>query len=404
MDASPASVTDPTAPLPGPPDPWTSTDIPSRRAGPPYHMTDMIAAEPGLAVRLLGRLAAPDGAAARLAAAVREAASAGRAVVTTGCGTSEHGALAAADILRDALTRAGLPTGPTSPAAIQAFELALAPPSSGLVIGISHEGGTAATLRALAASAAAGARVGLVTVSGRSPAAALAEPGLVLETDELDQSWCHTVGYVSPILAATAIAGHLTGTAADPEVAAATLAGGAAEVAAIEAVAGSLAGCARIVVVASGADRTAGRELVLKLEEGTWIPSAYRDLETVLHGHWPGTDRSAGLVLMLADRERRDDRLDRARQALAAARAIGLASGAIVARGAASALPDGSTPAGRIVVPEAPDLTAPTAALLATATALQLLTERLARALGRDPDPIRRDDPAYAAAGVAAEG
>jgi hypothetical protein len=37
---------DPNAPLPGPPDPWASTDTPVRRSGPPYHMTDMIAAEP----------------------------------------------------------------------------------------------------------------------------------------------------------------------------------------------------------------------------------------------------------------------------------------------------------------------------------------------------------------------
>ena len=51
---------------------------------------------------------------------------------------------------------------------------------------------------------------------------------------------------------------------------------------------------------------------------------------------------------------------------------------------------------------EAPDLPAPVAALLGTATPLQLLTERLARARGTDPDPIRRDDPRYRAAPDAA--
>jgi hypothetical protein len=35
------------------------------------------------------------------------------------------------------------------------------------------------------------------------------------------------------------------------------------------------------------------------------------------------------------------------------------------------------------------------AALLATAVPLQLLTERIARVRGVNPDPIRRDDPAY---------
>ena len=41
---------------------------------------------------------------------------------------------------------------------------------------------------------------------------------------------------------------------------------------------------------------------------------------------------------------------------------------------------------------------------LGSATPLQLLTERLARARGTNPDPIRRDDPVYVAASEAAEG
>jgi fructoselysine-6-P-deglycase FrlB-like protein len=367
-------------------------------------MTDMIAAEPWLARRLLTRLADPDGPAARLAAAVRDAAGVGSPVIATGCGTSEHGALGTADILRDALRRAELPASPALPSAVQAFELALDPPGSGLVIGISHEGATGATLRALTTSRAAGARVGLVTVTGRSPGAVLADPGLVVETLELDQSWCHTVGYVSPLLAAMAVGDHLAGpTPGIGDSAAELLTAGMADVAAIEGLAARLATCDRILVIASGTDRTAGRELVLKLEEGTWIPAAYRDLETILHGHWPGTDATTGLVLVMADREARDERLARAAQALTAAGAIGLRTGAILAAGAARGIPESLTPAGRVVVPDAPALPAPAAALLGTATALQLLTERLARAVGRDPDPIRRDDPAYAAAGAAAD-
>ena len=62
------------------------------------------------------------------------------------------------------------------------------------------------------------------------------------------------------------------------------------------------------------------------------------------------------------------------------------------------------TPAGRLLVPEAPTLPAPVAALFGTATPLQLLTERLARARGTNPDPIRRDDPRYQAAADAADG
>ena len=57
----------------------------------------------------------------------------------------------------------------------------------------------------------------------------------------------------------------------------------------------------------------------------------------------------------------------------------------------------------RLVVAEAPGLPSALAALTGTATPLQLLTERLARARGTNPDPIRRDDPVYRAASDAAE-
>jgi fructoselysine-6-P-deglycase FrlB-like protein len=395
---------DPNAPLPGAPDPWAATDQPARRAGPPYHLTEMIMAEPALAERVLARLADPAGTAARLAAEVAATATAGGPIVVTGCGTSEHGALGAADILRDGLRRAGLPWSPALPIAAQAFELSLEPGAGGLVIGVSHEGGTPATIAAMAAARAVGATVALVTASDRSPAAAIADQGLVVETGELDRSWCHTVGYLSPLLAAAAVAGHLTGEPVDGAAARALLAAGVAATAEAESIAAALVDRSRILVMASGTDRTAGRELVLKLEEGTWIPSAYRDLETILHGHWPGTDASSGLVLVLADRAGRERRTERAHQALEAARVIGIRSAAIVAAGVDAAIPADLTPAGRIVVPEEGGLSTPVAALLGTATPLQLVTERLARARGTDPDPIRRDDPVYRGAAEAAEG
>ena len=159
---------DPLAPLPGPPDPWASTDMPSLRSGPPYHMTEMIEAEPELARRILARHVATGGPAAALAAAVRAAAEAGTPIIVTGCGTSEHAALGAAEILRETGRVAGLP-GP-GPVAAQAFELSLDPPTTGLVIGVSHEGGTGATNAAMAAARAAGAQTAFLTVSSRSPA------------------------------------------------------------------------------------------------------------------------------------------------------------------------------------------------------------------------------------------
>ncbi|TAJ99436.1 MAG: SIS domain-containing protein [Chloroflexota bacterium] len=403
--------TNPEAPLPGPPSPWASTEMPSRRGGPPYHMTDMIRAEPGLARRLLATLARPGSPADLLAGAIGAAATAGRPVLVVGCGTSEHGALAFAEILRDAARAAGLPwtLGAGGAAtAVQAFEASLEaaqPGPGGLVIAISHEGATWATNRALEAARAAGSTTAVVTVSGASPAAALAD--IVVATDELDQSWCHTVGYLSPILVAAAVGAHLSDAELDRDAAATLLAAGLATeaVAATDRLAAALAddGVRRLIVVASGADRTAARELTLKVEEGVHLAAAMRDLETLLHGHLAGIDAQTGLVLVLTDRAGRGPRIARALGVLRAARELGLPTGAILADVAGEAVDPALTPAGRVSVPDAPTLPAPVASLLASAVPLQLLTERLAIARGVDPDPIRRDEPRYLAAAETAE-
>ncbi|MBA3235528.1 MAG: hypothetical protein H0T59_05995, partial [Chloroflexi bacterium] len=82
---------------------------------------------------------------------------------------------------------------------------------------------------------------------------------------------------------------------------------------------------------------------------------------------------------------------------------VGLRAATIVTEAVAADLDPGLTPAGRLVVPETPRLPAPVAALLGSATPLQLLTERLARARGTNPDLIRRDDPTYLEASEAAD-
>jgi glucosamine--fructose-6-phosphate aminotransferase (isomerizing) len=394
---------DPQAPLAAAGSPWQSLPPPSVRDGPPYHMTDMIAAEPFVAGRILDRLADPQGPAGRLGGAIGQAASSGASIVVTGCGTSEHAAQGIALIIRDALRAGGLPHGPTAVISAQAFELSLEPPTGGLVIGVSHEGGTEATIRALEASLAAGARTALITASAGAPASAPASPELILETFELDHSWCHTIGYLSPLLAGAATGAHLSGLALDAALAADLLAAGASDAIGAETIAAAIGDARTLLVVGSGADRPAARELALKVEEASWLPSAMRDLETFLHGHLPATDGSTALILILTDRSGRVERVARARQVLAAAGVVGPRAAAIIARGLDDELAPELTPAGRLLVDEAPDLPAPVAALLGSATPLQLLTERIARARGTNPDLIRRDDPIYRAAADAAD-
>ena len=389
---------DPTQPLPGPPEPWAETDMASLRDAPPWHMTEMIEAEPALAERLLTRLADPSSAAGALAEQIRATAFRRASIVVTGCGTSEHGAQASTEILRDAMRTARLPWRlgeGGAPVAAQAFEASLDDElgAGGLVIGISHEGATWATNLALERARSSGAAVGLVTVSERSPAAQRAD--VIVATGELDQSWCHTIGYLAPILAATAVGAHLSGRPIDPAAIRDVLAAGlrADAIAAVERLAAALAPLERIIVIGSGVDRIAARELALKLEEGTHIPAAARDLETLLHGHLAGMDGRTGLVLIAADAANAESRRSRAAGALRAAAAIGCPTGVIAGPAYRDAFEDTQLIGAPNV--ETAGLPRAVAALVSTAVPVQLLAERIARIRGVNPDPIRRDDPAY---------
>jgi len=353
-------------------------------------MEEMILAEPALA----GSLVAADGLDAA-AALLRES---GGPLLLVGCGTSEHAALAGAALL-----------GGTGR---DAFEAALEPPRAGALIAISHEAGTAATLAALAA-----APVPSLLITARPDRVVAGAATRVLATPLVDRSWCHTVGYLSPLVTLAALAGERDGAAI-----AALLAAVLAERARFAAAAAALAGCERLLVVGSGVDAISARELALKIEEGVHVPCRPLALETLLHGHLPAADARTGLVLLRLDAragERRDARAD---DALAACAALSMptvviggdatATGdAAVAGGAAAAAPGEAAArvdaAGApLRVPLAPLLRASSlapvpAALLAGALALQLLTLELVHAAGTNPDLIRREQPAYAAAAAA---
>jgi glutamine---fructose-6-phosphate transaminase (isomerizing) len=378
---------DPEAPLPGAPDPWAGSEMPERRDGPPYAMTEMIAAEPALAERLVRRLGL-DPVLGQLAVVLSGAAAQGRPVVTTGCGTSEHAAMVAAGLLTDALD------SPVWP--MQALEAARRPPRNGVLVAVSHEGGTWATNEAITAAHAAGSITALITVSNRSPGAALADH--VLATEEQDQSWCHTVGYLSPVVVAAALAGELRGEPLDPVVARAVLEAAGHEPTA-ESAAASLAGCERLLIAGSGIDYPAARELALKVEEGARLVATALQLETIRHGHLAAADERTGLVLFLTDGEGWGETvIERSRAVLRSAAELGMPAAALLAADLGDDVPLALTPAGRLSVPLAGDLRRIVGAALATTIPLQLLAERLARARGMNPDAIGRDDPRQAAA------
>ena len=137
---------------------WHTEDYPEFRSAPPWVMEEMIAAGPGLAAPILG-----DPAAARIAELVTNATGRGAPVAVVGCGTSEHGAMAVAEQLTPALA------GRAVVHARQAFE-AMLEPWPGVCIGISHDGGTAATVGSPRSSApTTPATAGPGTTAGRTP-------------------------------------------------------------------------------------------------------------------------------------------------------------------------------------------------------------------------------------------
>jgi glucosamine--fructose-6-phosphate aminotransferase (isomerizing) len=377
--------------LPGAPDPWAPSRMPAVRAGPPYLMTEMIEAEPGLAERLVRRLADAD-AAGSVARWLTDAARAGDPIETFGCGTSDHAAEATAAILSDALE---LPAG-REVGHRQALDVAGRPLWRGVAIAISHEGGTAVTRRALDATRRAGARTVLVTVSARSPGAALADA--VIATDEQDQSWCHTVGYLSPLLAATTLAALIHGRVPAPHAIADLLVPGQ-HIDGAEAVGRALAASRSVIVAGNGVDYPTARELALKIAEGARIPALALDVETVLHGHLAAASEATALVAILTDPTAGAPLLlERTKRLLRAAAALGIPAGAILASELDWDVDDDLTPAGRLLVRPAAHVTPVVRSALGAAVPLQLIAERTARARGVNPDTLGRDDPRQAAA------
>ena len=345
---------------------WHTDGYPELRPAPPWVMQEMIEAQPDLLERI-----ATESDTAPLALMQRI----DGPLTTVGCGTSEHAALAAAEIL----TEAGTPASSR-----QAFEAALEPQQGGAVLGISHEGGTWATIEALEAARAAGSATGLITAAAASRATGPADA--VLVTPTIDRSWCHTVGYTSPIAATLALAARPASGIVRGLVAA-----GVAARAPATAAAGALTRCRHLIVVGSGADRIAARELTLKIEEASHIPTAMRDLETFLHGHLPACDETTGLILIEHDRRRFGPRRERGEVLLRAAARVGVRC-AVIGREPPS---EQLAPAGVIATPVADDLPAAAEALLATAPAVQWLAHELAVARGVNPDLIRREQEPY---------
>ena len=82
--------------------PWLTDEYPEFRASPPWVMEEMVASQPGRIAPILTNTQVT-----KLAQLVLDVDESGEPIVVTGCGTSEHGAQAVAELLDTALGHRG---------------------------------------------------------------------------------------------------------------------------------------------------------------------------------------------------------------------------------------------------------------------------------------------------------
>jgi len=245
--------------------------------------------------------------------------------VFTGCGTSYHAAL-------------------TGGNAVQALELVLEPDrnDAGVLVAISHEGGTALTLEAVRAW---NGPTWLVTGAPESPIAEVAEE-VIVAAPGIEESWCHTASYTSAVAAIAALRGEDVSWLAD--AVAAELERGA-----------EASDHPRFLIAGAGRDWPTAQEAALKLREGAFLPAEAHQTEQLLHGHLAAVDETVRCFVLEGDGRA----AERARDAAAALTELGCEVELVRTR----------HPAVDIV-------------------RFQLLTLALAERRGVNPDLIRTDD------------
>jgi glutamine---fructose-6-phosphate transaminase (isomerizing) len=360
---------------------------PELRSAAPWVMEDMIEAQVMLPEALRDSLASS---APRLVEMLHAAAGAGEPIVVSAVGTSGHSARAVALILNGAMGESAVAAGPAE--SRESADQALAPRRRGLCIAISHGGLSTSTMRALAAARETGAKTALITAASNTPARDIAD--VVLVTPLRDKSYCHTVGYTSPMLTGF----YLASAYRQEEFPAAGLAGYMRELLTMRTraleIGGALGKVERLVSAGSLIDVPTARELALKVAEGAWVPTTVLGVEDTLHGHLVAHDANSALVVVVTGGPGADRAVEGAHELLMAARRIGLQTAAILSPDLEGAILGEDVTAGKLVIPheELPELVTP---LLGGAVALQLLTVGLVRARKTNPDLLRREQAPY---------
>ena len=188
-------------------------------------------------------------------------------LVFTGCGTSFHAAqLGDGDV-------------------VQALELE---PGDDVLVAVSHEGDTQATLEAVRAWHGP---KWAITGKPDSPIAAACDE-VVVATPAVEESWCHTASYTCAVAAIRAL--HGDDVSALPDAVAAALDQEVGE-----------PPLGRVLVAGSGTGWATAQEAALKLREGAHLPVEAHHTEQLLHGHLAAVDETVRAYVV--DGARADD-------------------------------------------------------------------------------------------------
>jgi len=260
----------------------------------PYHMHDMIRAQPAFVRETLEGLRHVD-AGTFLGTA--------RNLVVTGCGTSFHAAQIGARVLQEALPG-------VSVHAVHAYDLlhGFVLPADCALLGVSHSGATSTTNQALGLARRSGvATRGLCGLPG-TRMAEVAESMLVIGSVH-DHSWANTMSYTTQLAAFARLAEAaaeeprelfpdgldrvpgLVETALDCE-------------ARVRRLAKRVAAHGRLTYVGSGLDEVTALEGALKIRETCSFPASGYHVEQFLHGPFLSLDRREAVVAL---RSRDDD-------------------------------------------------------------------------------------------------
>jgi glucosamine--fructose-6-phosphate aminotransferase (isomerizing) len=345
--------------------------FPDPRTRHPFHMYEMIHAQPNAADEAIRRVRASG-----FAPAISRA----RHLRLTGCGTSFHAAMYGRMILQSALGRGRLVES------VHAYDVAheTNPSENATLVAVSHSGTTPTTNRAAARAKRAGLRVlGVCGLSG-SPLEDIADDVLVIGSTH-DRSWANTMSYTSQLSAFAALASQVQPNLPNLDRGIRHISGRLRRAFSTErkvrALARSIARADRITFLGAGWDEITALEAALKIRETCGLSASGYHPEQFLHGPFLSIERNEPVVALRSREE--GARADVLRRALTK-------SGAkvtIVGEHASASIPlPAVQPSLRPIVSVVP---------------LQLLAYHAAVARRANPDIMRTDIPRLRA-GVAA--